>query len=65
MVKGAPDYAGMAKRVLRPDLYLEAMKELGMPTKPEELSRVSLFDTTLDAREPEKYAQSFTVNNLT
>jgi nitrate/nitrite transport system substrate-binding protein len=65
MVKGAPDYAGVTKRVLRPDLYVEAMKELGMTTKPEELSRISLFDTTLDAREPEKYAQSFTVNSLT
>src|SRR5215216_4955644 len=30
MVKGAPDYTGVPKRVLRPDIYLEAMKELGV-----------------------------------
>jgi nitrate/nitrite transport system substrate-binding protein len=65
MVKGVPDYAGVTRRVIRSDLYVEAMKELGMTTKPDELPKVSLFDSTLDAREPEKYAQSFAVNNLT
>jgi nitrate/nitrite transport system substrate-binding protein len=64
MVKGAPDYHGVSRRVLRSDLYVEAMKELGMTTKADELSRISLFDTTLDLREPEKYAQSFAVNSL-
>ena len=33
MVKGAPDYAGVAKRVMRPDIYLEAMKEMGVTPK--------------------------------
>src|SRR6185436_20981878 len=33
MVKTAPDYNGIAKRVLRSDIYLEAMKELGVATK--------------------------------
>jgi nitrate/nitrite transport system substrate-binding protein len=64
MVKGTPDYTGVTKRVLRPELYLEAMKELGVAAKPAELSKVSLFDSTLDAQAPEQYAQSFAVNNL-
>ena len=29
MVEGAPDYAGVAKQVMRTDLYEEAMKEIG------------------------------------
>ena len=33
MVKGAPDYAGVAKRVMRPDIYMEAMKEIGVTPK--------------------------------
>ena len=33
MAKTAPDYAGIARRVMRPDLYLEAMKELGVGPK--------------------------------
>ena len=37
MTKSAPDYAGMPKRVLRRDIYLEAMKELGVKVNvPEE-----------------------------
>src|SRR5258708_32321664 len=30
MVDGAPDYEGIAKRVMRTDLYEEAMKDLGV-----------------------------------
>src|SRR6187431_467397 len=33
MVKEAPDYAAIPKRVLRSDLYLDAMKELGVTVK--------------------------------
>ena len=29
MVEGAPDYEGVAKQVMRPDIYEEAMKEIG------------------------------------
>ena len=29
MVEGTPDYEGVAKQVMRADLYEEAMKELG------------------------------------
>ena len=64
MVKGSPDYKGVVKRVLRSDLYLDAMKELGVTTPISELASVSLFDTTLDARDPEKYATSFAIHSL-
>ena len=29
MVEGAPDYEGVAKQVMRADIYEEAMKEIG------------------------------------
>jgi nitrate/nitrite transport system substrate-binding protein len=65
MVKGMPDYAGVSKRVMRPDLYLDAMKEMGVATKVAELTKVSLFDGTFDAADPEKYARGFPVHSLT
>jgi nitrate/nitrite transport system substrate-binding protein len=65
MAKGAPDYEGIPKRVLRADLYLEAMKELGAAPKVVEEQKVTLFDGVFDGKDPEKYARSFTINNVT
>jgi nitrate/nitrite transport system substrate-binding protein len=65
MVEGAPDYAGVAKQVMRADLYEEAMKEIGykhggLDNKPEKF-----FDgVTFDPAKPEDYARSFAVNGL-
>jgi len=64
LVKGAPDYAGVAKKVMRPDIYMEAMKELGVAVKTPMLDKVTLFDSTLDAANPEKYATGFAVNAM-
>ena len=64
MVKGAPDYKGVTKRVLRSDIYLEAMKELGVNKQIAEQTKATLFDSTLDAADPEKYATSFPVHSL-
>ena len=64
MVKGAPDYAGVPKKVMRPEIYLEAMKELGVPVKVQEQTKVTLFDGTFDGSAPEKYATSFPVHSL-
>jgi nitrate/nitrite transport system substrate-binding protein len=64
MVKAAPDYGGVSRRVLRPDIYLEAMKEMGVAAKVTELSKVTLFDSTLDGAEPEQYARSFPISSL-
>jgi nitrate/nitrite transport system substrate-binding protein len=64
MVKGAPDYKGVVKRVMRSDIYLEAMKEIGVTLRIAELQKVQLFDSTLDAADPEKYATSFPISSL-
>ena len=65
MVKGAPDYQGIAKRVMRPDLYMDAMKEMGVTKKVTEVQKFALWDgLAFDAADPEKYATSFPINSL-
>ena len=64
MVKTAPDYAGVSKKVLRPDMYLEAMKELGVKVAVQEEKTITLFDSVFDSKDPEKYARSFAVHSL-
>ena len=64
MTKGAPDYTGIAKRVMRSDIYLEAMKEMGVKVTVAEEQKVTLFDSVMDAKDPEKYARSFAVHAL-
>jgi len=65
LVKGAPDYAGVVNRVMRPEIYLEAMKELGVTPKVADLPKFTLWDgTTFDSKDPEKYAHSFPVNSM-
>ena len=65
MVDAAPDYDGIAKQVMRTDLYEEAMKEIGYAhggptTEPE-----TFFDgVQFDPAEPEKNATSFAINSL-
>jgi nitrate/nitrite transport system substrate-binding protein len=61
MVKGAPDYQGITSRVMRPDLYLEAMKEMGNPVAVPEQQKITLFDGSFDGSDPDKYALSFPV----
>ena len=64
MVKTAPDYQAVASRVLRPDLYLQAMKELGVTVNVKEQTSIALFDGTFDGADPEKYARSFAIHNM-
>jgi nitrate/nitrite transport system substrate-binding protein len=64
MVKTAPDYAGLSKRVLRSDVYIEAMKELGVAVKVQEQQKIALFDGGFDAADPEKYAKSFAIHSM-
>jgi nitrate/nitrite transport system substrate-binding protein len=65
MVDEAPDYAGVAKTVMRHDIYEEAMKEIryvhgGKSDAPE-----TLFDgVTFDPATPEVYAKSFAVKTI-
>jgi nitrate/nitrite transport system substrate-binding protein len=65
MVDSAPDYAGVAKQVMRPDIYEAALKELGVDPGTQNDSPETLFDgVTFDPNEAEKYATSFAVHNL-
>ena len=64
MVKGTPDYKGIVDKVMRPDMYMEAMKELGVKTTAPVMQPVKLFDGTFDPKDPEKYAKAFPVNSL-
>lgn len=65
MVAGTPDYAGIAKQVMRADLYEAAMKEIGykhggLDHKPE-----TLFDgRAFDPAKAEAYATSFPVHGM-
>ncbi|HEY3161342.1 MAG TPA: ABC transporter substrate-binding protein [Vicinamibacterales bacterium] len=64
MVKQPPDYNGVAKRVMRSDIYLDALKELGAAVKIAEQQTITLFDGTFDGSEPDKYAASFKVHSM-
>lgn len=65
MTPSAPDYDGIAKRVMRFDLYQEAMKELGVAAGEPSDAPETLFDGSVyDPKDPEKYATSFAVHSL-
>jgi nitrate/nitrite transport system substrate-binding protein len=66
MVTGAPDYEGVAKQVMRPDIYLEAMKEIGVTDRGEDNSAWTMFDgVKFDPKgDLEAYAKGFVVNSL-
>jgi len=66
MVPSAPDYEGVAKKVMRGDLYEEAMKEIGHTHGGTDVSKETLFDgVTFDpAGDLEAYAKGFAVHSL-
>jgi len=65
MVTGAPDYEGVAKQVMRTDIYEEAMKELGVQHAGQSDTPETFFDGgVFDPKEPEKYATSFAVHSM-
>jgi nitrate/nitrite transport system substrate-binding protein len=64
MVKGAPDYKGLSERVLRPDLYVAAMKELGVKVTAQDWQPVKLAEGIFDPKNAEAYAKSFAIHNL-
>jgi nitrate/nitrite transport system substrate-binding protein len=65
MVDAAPDYAGVAKKVMRFDIYSEALKELGVDPGVQSETPETLFDgVTFDPKDPETYAKSFAVHSL-
>lgn len=63
-VEGAPDYSGVASQVMRPDIYEEAMKEVGYAHGGRDDGPETFFDgNVFDPKEPEKYALSFAIKN--
>jgi nitrate/nitrite transport system substrate-binding protein len=65
MVDAAPDYDGVARQVMRADLYEEAMKEVGYAHGGADSAPETLFDgKTFDATKAEEYAKSFDVNSV-
>ncbi|MCD6049319.1 MAG: nitrate transporter substrate-binding protein [Verrucomicrobia bacterium] len=65
MVSGAPDYEGVAKQVMRGDIYTEAMKEIGVTDRAQDDSGWEMFDgVKFDPKgDLEAYAKGFAVNN--
>ncbi len=64
-VPSAPDYAAISKRVMRFDIYEEAMKELGVTSGGLNNDPETLFDgVVFNPNDPETYAKSFKVHNM-
>jgi nitrate/nitrite transport system substrate-binding protein len=65
LVDSTPDYDGIAKQVMRPDLYEAAMKDLGYAHGGADDKAETLFDgVTFDPAKPEEYAKSFPVHSM-
>jgi len=66
IVTGTPDYEGITKKVMRPDIYEQAMKEIGYTHGGSNNDKETLFDgATFDPTgDLEAYAKSFAVNGV-
>jgi nitrate/nitrite transport system substrate-binding protein len=65
MVDAAIDYAAVSQQVMRPDLYEEAMKEIGYEHGGASAEPETLFDgVTFDPAKPEDYAAGFAVHSM-
>jgi nitrate/nitrite transport system substrate-binding protein len=65
MLTGTPEYEAIAKRVGRPEIYQEAMKELGFSGFKVNNEPVKFWDGTVyDHTKSEAYAKSFAVHSL-
>jgi nitrate/nitrite transport system substrate-binding protein len=66
MVSGAPDYEGVAKQVMRGDLYSEALKEIGVTDRAQDDTGWEMFDgVKFDPKgDLEAYAKGFPVHSL-
>jgi nitrate/nitrite transport system substrate-binding protein len=65
MVSSTPDYETIAKSIVMPGLYEEAMKEIGYAHGGADDSAETLFDgVTFDPAKCEEYATSFAVNSM-
>ena len=66
MVTGAPDYEGVASKVFRPDIYTQAMREIGVTDRGADDAGWTMFDgVKFDPKgDLEAYAKGFEVNNV-
>jgi nitrate/nitrite transport system substrate-binding protein len=66
MIEGKPDYQGIAESVMKPDIYEEAMKEIGFSHAGVDNSPWTMMDgVTFDpAGDMEAYAKGFPINSL-
>ena len=65
MLGAPPDYEAVVRRVMRPDLYEEAMKELSVAHSGRNDEPETLFDgVQFDPRKPEEYAKGFAVHSM-
>ncbi len=64
LTSGTPDYEGVAKKVMRSDLFSEAMKEINVSVTPNDDKVCTLVDSKFDPAKPEEYALSFAVKNI-
>jgi nitrate/nitrite transport system substrate-binding protein len=65
MLPTPPDYKGVAKEVMRHDIYETAMKEIGVKHGGLDNSPAKLMDgAPFDPAKPEEYAKSFAVSSL-
>jgi nitrate/nitrite transport system substrate-binding protein len=65
MVGPGVDYMGIARQVMRPDLYEEAMKEIGYAHGGSSVAAETFFDgRVFDPANVEGYATGFEVNSV-
>lgn len=65
LVSGTPDYEGIAKKVMRTDIYEEAMKEIGYAHGGASTTSEKFFDgAVFDPAKPEEFAKSFAVHSM-
>jgi nitrate/nitrite transport system substrate-binding protein len=65
MLDEAPDYAGVAKQVMRSDIYDEAMKEIGYKHSGPNMEPEKMFDgAVFDPAKPEEFARGFAIGNV-
>ncbi|MDZ4742795.1 MAG: CmpA/NrtA family ABC transporter substrate-binding protein [Verrucomicrobiota bacterium] len=64
LTEGAPAYDLISKEVMRGDLCVEAMKEIGVTVTPDDNQVLKLVDSTFNPADPEAYAKGFAIKNL-
>jgi nitrate/nitrite transport system substrate-binding protein len=63
LTAGTLDYQAIAAKVMRSDLYREAMNEIGVAVTPNDNEVIRLADGVFDPAKPEEYALSFQVKS--